>query len=491
MKSYDVKFWAVPPRQGQDQAHLGSPMEVGTAPQSRTIGNKSQADNFLSDLRQAARKGEAFDTDTGLPDSMMVTASRERSWLEFCLAYTDMKWPSAAPKTRDALTDALATIIPAVTSEPPPDGIDPSTIREALRHFALARASRELDRPPSIAAALRWLEKTSLPVSMISKPQHARAVLDAISVRQDGKAASATTIARKRSVFANVIRYAVELEEIPSNPLDRLSWTPPKVSEVVDRRVVVNPRQARELLTAVTYVGQQRRGPHARGQRLMAFYACMYYAALRPAEVTGLRRQDCHLPRTGWGRLTLEKSRPEVNRRWTDTDSAHDERGLKHRAADDTRRVPIPPELAAILRTHIDTFGVAPDGRVFSSDRGHPVASTAISDVWAEARTLALTPAQVASPLAGRPYDLRHAAVSLWLARTQRGSPPARLRQVPRRRRGHRQHPHRRRPAGRLMFRPAEVGETQKLAVRPGQMRPRPTAIHPTYIPRPAAYCGF
>jgi hypothetical protein len=46
-----------------------------------------------------------------------------------------------------------------------------------------------------------------------------------------------------------------------------------------------------------------------RGQRLMAFYASMYYAALRPAEVVGLRRQDCHLPETGWGRLTLEKHR--------------------------------------------------------------------------------------------------------------------------------------------------------------------------------------
>ena len=141
----------------------------------------------------------------------------------------------------------------------------------------------------------------------------------------------------------------------------------------------------------------------------------MYFAALRPARSSRLRRQDCYLPETGWGRLTLEKSRPEVNRRWTDTGSAHGERGLKHRPADDTRRVPIPPELVAILRAHIDTFGVAPDGRIFSSDRGHPVASTAISDVWAEARTLALTPAQVASPLAGRPYDLRHAAVSLWL----------------------------------------------------------------------------
>ena len=67
------------------------------------------------------------------------------------------------------------------------------------------------------------------------------------------------------------------------------------------------------LLTAVTYVGQQRRGPHARGQRLMALYACMYFAALRPAEAVALRRQDCYLPATGWGRLTLEKSRPEVN----------------------------------------------------------------------------------------------------------------------------------------------------------------------------------
>ncbi|MGA8458220.1 MAG: tyrosine-type recombinase/integrase [Streptosporangiaceae bacterium] len=233
--------------------------------------------------------------------------------------------------------------------------------------------------------------------------------------RQDGAASGATTIARKRSVFANVLGYAIELEELTANPLDRLSWKPPKVSEVVDRRVVVNPRQARQLLVAATYVGQHRRGPHARGQRLMALFACMYFAALRPGEAVALRRQDCHLPRTGWGWLTLEKSRPEVNRRWSDTASAHDERGLKHRAATETRRVPIPPELVAILREHIDTFGTAPDGRIFASERGHVVASTAISDVWAEARTLAFTPEQVASPLAGRPYDLRHAAVSLWL----------------------------------------------------------------------------
>ncbi|HUK72460.1 MAG TPA: hypothetical protein VLW50_27455 [Streptosporangiaceae bacterium] len=221
MKSYDVKFWAIRPGKAKTKRTYEIRWKVGHAPQSRTLGNKAQADNFLSELRQAARGGEAFDIESGLPDSM-TTVKRERSWLEFCLAYIDMKWPSAAPKTRDSLTDALATVIPAVVGEAAPDGLEPGTLRGALRHYALEPASRDLDRPPVVAAALRWLEKTSLPVSEVGKPQHARAVLDAICVRQDGRAASATTIARKRSVFANVLRYAMELEELPSDPNPRV-----------------------------------------------------------------------------------------------------------------------------------------------------------------------------------------------------------------------------------------------------------------------------
>jgi hypothetical protein len=36
-------------------------------------------------------------------------------------------------------------------------------------------------------------------------------------------------------------------------------------------------------------------------------------------------------------------------------------------------------------------------------------------EVWTEARKQAFTPVQCASPLGRRPYDLRHAVVSLWL----------------------------------------------------------------------------
>ena len=223
-----------------------------------------------------------------------------------------------------------------------------------------------------------------------------------------GRRRRTATIRRKRSVFHNVLGYAAELEELSANPLDRVKWKPPKVAEVVDRRVVVNPHQARELLTAVTYVGRPWRGRHLR-----AFFACMYFAALRPGEVKALRKDGCLLPASGWGRLTLSRSRPQSNKRWTDSGEAFDDRGLKHRAEDDTRSVPIPPELVTILREHIEEFGTAADGRLFRTVTGRMICDT--THTWAVARTLALTPGQVVSPLAARPYDLRHAAVSLWL----------------------------------------------------------------------------
>ncbi|XRQ12324.1 site-specific integrase, partial [Actinomadura welshii] len=46
---------------------------------------------------------------------------------------------------------------------------------------------------------------------------------------------------------------------------------------------------------------------------------------------------------------------------------------------------------------------------------GRSFSGSAYAQVWKRARVLALAPDQVESPLAARPYDLRHAAVSLWL----------------------------------------------------------------------------
>ncbi|WP_328708697.1 tyrosine-type recombinase/integrase [Microbispora hainanensis] len=408
--SYDVRFWEVRRNQSSKTASYEVRWKVGGRQKSKTLRTKALAESFLSDLRQAAKRGEAFDTETGLPVSMSKTKNTI-TWLTLVLAYIDMKWPHSAAKTRDSLTDALATVTPALVDENAPGRPDELVLREALRQYVLPPASRQLARPAGIAAAVTWLERHSLPVAELAKVRNVRLGLDALTTRLDGGAAAATTIARKRSVFYNVLQYAVDLEELTSNPIDKVkAWKPPKVREVVDRRVVVNPAQARELLAAVTYAGRLDRGRHLR-----AFFACLYFAGLRPAEALGLRIQDCHLPKSGWGHLVLSKSKPQANKRWTDSGEAHDDRGLKHRAQDEGRPVPIPPELVTILREHVDEFGVHDDGRLFRTSRGGVISIGTYCEAWQKARALALMPEQVLSPLAARPYDLRHAAVSLWL----------------------------------------------------------------------------
>jgi integrase len=400
-----VRFWDVR-RNRTKVASYEIRWVVAGRERSRSRRTKALAEAFLSDLRQAARRGERFDIATGLPESMMATSGP--TWLDFAQRYVDMKWPHAAAKSRDSLTDALATVTAALV-EDSNDGPDIRTLRVALRQYLLPPAARTTARPVDIDMAAEWLARMSLPVSELAKPRNLRRALDALTITLDGTAAAATTIRRKRAVFNNALQYAVEIEELAANNLSRVGWRTPKVSEVVDRRVVINPDQARKLLTAVTYVGQLDRGRHLRG-----FFACLYYAGLRPAEAVGLRDQDCHLPAAGWGELALVTSRPETNRRWTDSGTTHEARGLKHRANTAVRHVPIPPELVAILREHLAESGTAPDGRLFRTRRGGVLGSS-YADVWAVARTLALTPDQVLSPLADRPYALRHAAVSLWL----------------------------------------------------------------------------
>jgi integrase len=52
------------------------------------------------------------------------------------------------------------------------------------------------------------------------------------------------------------------------------------------------------------------------------------------------------------------------------------------------------------------------------------LAASTYARVWGKARIAALPPEQAGSPLARRPYDLRHAAVSTWL---NAGVPPTQV----------------------------------------------------------------
>lgn len=406
-RSYKVKFWTIKRNASSKKPSYVVRWTVEGKQHSRTLGGKELAENFLSDLRQAARRGEWFDIGTGLPESL-VKVKNARTWLDFARAYMNVRWPHLAASSRKNAVEGLVGVTMALVTDRK-GRPDTALLRRALRKHVFLPKDRQPEADAQIVAALRWLETASLPVVDLQEPPHARRTLEALAVCLDGSAAAPTTFRRKRAVFHHALDYAVELGDLDANPLDRLKWKPPKANNAVDRRVVVNPRQARELITAVTYVGRTR------GPMLAAMFACMYFAGLRPAEVQALRKKDCFLPEKEWGHLTPTKTRPQSGTDFTNSRRPFDERGLKHRTDDEDRLVPIPPELVAILRVHIETFGTAPDGRLFYTRGGGTFSDGAYSKVWQEARKLALTPEQVDSPLAARPYDLRHAAVSLWL----------------------------------------------------------------------------
>jgi integrase len=410
--STDVKLWEVRRNKSSKKPSWEVRWVVGGHEVSRTRRTKALAESLLSDLRQAMKNGESFDVTTGLPGSMLRAADGT-TWYKYVLGYVDKRWPGVAAHTRKSMLEALGSVTAALVLDRPnrPDFAD---LYSALVRYALPPGNRADERPPEVARMLRWLQSASLPLSALDDAEHVQRALTALALRLDGKAAAATVARRKRAVFYNVLDMAAtgKGRVLVANPLDAVKWKPPEAGEKVDRRVVCNPHQARELLIALSYVGGLDRN---RGPRLVAMFACMYYAALRPAEAVNLRRADCEFPGSGWGRLYVARTTPEVGKRYTDSGELHDEKGLKHRPDDEVRPVPVPPELVAILRWHLEEFGTAPDGRLFRQPKGGVVGSSTYTQVWRAARALALTPDQVASPLAARPYDLRHAAVSLWL----------------------------------------------------------------------------
>jgi integrase len=398
------------------------------------FATKALADSFRADLLKATNQGQPFDTGTGLPASIAHTRNATTCY-QLMRRYLAAKWPRLAAKSRRSTVESLTAITPYLvrltTSAP-----DPALLREALYTSAFNPARKPHQWPEEHESALAWLDKHSLPVAELDSLDHVRRVLDQLALRLDGKPAAATTLRRRRSVLYNALRYAIELGLLASNPLDRIQWTAPATAQAVDRRVVANPTQIAHILNTLAGMGN-------RADKFVAFFGCLYYAGTRPSEAANLKLGDCQLPghcpdcgttldnllepaptagcghekaEPGWGRIILAETSPYAGTRFTDDGKAYQHRGLKHRPRSHTRPVPIPPRLVALLADHVHRHGVAPDGRMFPGYHGGPLSPSGYERWWRLARERAFTPEQAASPLVRRPYDLRHAAASLWLS---------------------------------------------------------------------------
>src|SRR6266568_3895273 len=397
--TYNVRIWKAEIYKGAKVTTYKVRWKVGARPWKESFRTQAQAANFEAGLRAATSKGEAFDVATGRPVSW-GRKTDSQSWYDFCVSYVDMKWKNSSAHRRENIAWALITVMPAMlaTDKGEPDGL---AMRTALRQWGFNTRQRS-ECPEHAAVILAWLARSTKPVAALADPGTMRAVLDSTGILLNGSPAAPATIRRNHTILHNALEYAVERQLLPGNPIKSVKWTAPKTTHEVDRRCVVNHGQARQLLSAV---GEQAPS----GPRLVAFFAVIYYAALRPEEAVNIRRDNLTLPSLVRNPATGEWEEPADN--WGEW-----------------RRVPVPPPLTRILRAHLDRFGTGRDGRIFIGVQGGELASITYRRAWQKARHSALTPAEHqqgcdspscqvirALPLARRVYDLRHACVSTWL----------------------------------------------------------------------------
>ncbi|MEV5310528.1 site-specific integrase [Streptomyces sp. NPDC052610] len=418
--SFDVRLWNVSKAQSKTRPHQLR-WKVGGKVSSATFATAALAQSRRSQLWQAMRRGEAFRIKDGLPESEVwqaeaaaLAATEQKidpTWWDFSREFMRRRWRTAAAKTREGFADSLASATLGMIIEGAADAPDPLIVRRAVT-WAIVPAHKDEEPPPDLEKACAWLAEHTLPLSALRKPSVAEDVHYRLAYKLDGKLSAKETYKRRRRGFSAAMAYAIQSGYLDENPIAELERPATAQRGSIDPRILMNPVQAREFLTAVSYVGSVNRN---RGRRLVAFFGCILYAAMRPAEVVALRLKDCYLPETGWGVLTLRETRPVSGKKWTDTGERHDRRGLKMRDPDADRPVPIPPELVAMLRAHLKEFGTAPDGRVFHNERGGLVGSTSYYRVWVEARQYAFPPQKFHSPLAEKPYAGRAFCITQWL----------------------------------------------------------------------------
>jgi integrase len=406
--SFDVRVYAIDVYTGKTKTTHWVQWQVAGKRHKRKHTTAALAESFRSKLLSAARDGDAFGVESGLPLPMLRTKNTVvMTWHQAACGFVDVRWREASPGDRKTTADSLIPITVAMLKieRGAPSG---DVLRAALRR-AFNPNLRNAVHSAEIADALEWAVTHSRDIAELEKPDVLRSVLAAIDTKLDGTRAAANTVRLRRIALRGVIEHGIEKKVLSGDPLKDVKTKKKVVATLreVDRRSVVNPLQGRMLLAEVEAISP----------RLTAFFALMYYAAHRPEEAANLRKDNLALPLQGWGDINLEQATPEIGSQWTDSGQRSEARALKHREDGVGRPVPCCPELTAILWRHIETYGTASDGRLFYGARNSGrVGSSVYGRVWAKAREAVFVPEVVASPLVKRPYDLRHACVSTWLA---------------------------------------------------------------------------
>ena len=260
--SFDFHPWKIQTRKGRK-----TPYQVRWVVAGRQFGHSfvtmALAESFRAQLITPARKGEGFDNDSGLPESMERTR-RDVTFYQHAAEFAAAAWPAAAAKTRVSIIETLIRVVPVVTRDLA-GARDPDVLRRALRkNLNQGGHAGELDEAE--AKAITWIVRASRPVSAHQDPSLVCDVLDALAVNLDGKPAAPEYFSRRRRLLHRVLGYAIRKKRLSTNPLSKGNlpegWTPPQSPDgTLDPRAVGSPALVADMLRACGRRSGPRRLP--------------------------------------------------------------------------------------------------------------------------------------------------------------------------------------------------------------------------------------
>jgi hypothetical protein len=112
LSSYDVRFWKIEVRKDRRTPYRVR-WTVAGQQFSDSYLTMALAESFRSQLIMAARKGEGFDLETGLPESM-VRQLRDVSFFQHAMEFAASAWKGSAAKSRVSIVETLSRVVPVV-----------------------------------------------------------------------------------------------------------------------------------------------------------------------------------------------------------------------------------------------------------------------------------------------------------------------------------------------------------------------------------------
>jgi len=355
---------------------------------TRAFRNKLLAEDFHRKLHLAKNDGAVFDRVTGEPTKWK---NQTKTFLTVATEYVALKKNSLAPSSARSSVEALTFSVIHLSQSKGANLHQLRHLREAARSLLI---SSNQTLSSEVSAAAKWLEKSSLQIAEIDL-RTTTALLGKLNTQTDGiTVVSPNTLRRRRQAVGAVFNFAVRVEYVKKNPVTIAEYKSPTVEEAIDTKRLPSPKDCRSAAQVLAEQGES-------GKRAALFVSCIWLAGLRPSEVLGLKKSDILFGENEENEIRVSRAVVQVGKVWTPDSESQSIRQLKWRAAGHVRRVPIPKELVAMLKTYIDKL--ATDELLFASKRKSGSLSLSVfEDAWIKVR-----------PNKTTLYDLRHVNASI------------------------------------------------------------------------------